>query len=87
MKYFEVKWDDEDGWRWSFQCKEEGCDTCKLRFVCFTSKVVTVVNCDLVDLLNKTVRRENPPGAHYSIEYSQKRARKLFFEYLVGEDK
>lgn len=63
-------------YNWSFWCKQESCDKCNLRFLCFTNgKIVIIEDAELVRVLNDSRLSHN-------YNYDQRKARKVFFEYM-----
>lgn len=61
---------------WEFRCRQSMCDTCKVRFLCFTtSKNVMVWHAGLVERLNDC-------EIAWHSSYAQKEARAEFFHFL-----
>lgn len=78
---FEVRRTNHSRIMWVFRCKEIGCDRCKLRYLCFTNKVIRVYNTKLVDSLDMYYMNcEHYP--HYHHPYDQRKERKEFFKYM-----
>lgn len=76
MKIFDVRHSGSDYYTWFFQCKADHCDNCKLRFFCFTNgKTIVIQDTKLVNMINRQA------GWRFT-GYSQRKARKLFFQHM-----
>lgn len=77
MKIFDLKPDPtESGYWWSFRCKADHCEKCKLKFLCYTtSKIVTLWDDDLIENLNDV-------ASTWHKSYKQKEARAEFFDFM-----
>ena len=78
MKIFEIRHPGTTGYTWSFWCRADKCDDCKLRFLCYTNNKIIIENDKLVHLLFDSSRNYHNPQA---------KARKVFFKHIMSRKK
>lgn len=79
IKIFEVRHPSFQYYSWSFRCRVENCDDCKLRFLCFTTGKTVIISDDrLYNLLRRI------DETHFRYNHAQRAMRKAFFKWLAN---